>query len=118
MVWLDRNYAEAEFELFAYASEASPLAPPTACRGRESRVDADRWSGQRFAGRLGEWPFDNPHRRRKKKACSIATAKDGGERPPHFAYATTKHLRLLDCYYIAAIVPLSGHAARSNMGGQ
>jgi hypothetical protein len=23
------------------------------------------------------------------------------KRPPHFAYATTKHLRLLDCYYIA-----------------
>jgi hypothetical protein len=70
-------------------------------RPTESRVDADRWSRQRFTGRLGEWPFCKPHRRRKKKAWAIAAAKETAEeRPPHFAYATNKHLRLLDCSYM------------------
>lgn len=46
MVWLDRNYDEPELVLGASNRVQRP-----------SRVDADRWSRQRFRGRLGELPL-------------------------------------------------------------
>jgi hypothetical protein len=55
--------------------------------------------GSDFRAGLGS-PFYKPHRRRKKKAWAIAAPNMCEARPPHCAYATTKHLRLLDCYYI------------------
>jgi hypothetical protein len=65
LVWHNGNCPKFEI---ARSRKRSLRAYIRAQRPQESRIEADRWSRQRFAGLLGHWPlFSPPHERRRKK---------------------------------------------------